>query len=140
MKATIEQLALHIAHETKIRWYRLDDNSYQISKLTVCDYPFLIFRNNGVPICHSWDKLNQEIEIDGVKFVPMEELEKVNESKWCDAFDGALKYIMDDMLADHFNWDALPTIFTKCFLKWHFPVGLNDGQWISTDDVEGKVY
>ena len=40
-KLTIEHLAPYLPYKIKIKWFRKDDNSFQLSYLTISDYPFL---------------------------------------------------------------------------------------------------
>lgn len=81
-----EYLCMSIPHKIMIQWLREDDNTYQISQLSISDAPFLLSKKHK-PICRPLSDLTNPITQkdynNGEPFVPMEKLNELFGYKEC---------------------------------------------------------
>ena len=119
MKLEEKKLLAYLPYKPKVQWIREDDNETIISDLTISDYDFLIRKKQAKLILFPLSMLTEEIEINGKKFIPIEELKWLRDGSEC--LDEWYEHMRDMYISpENINFNHCPYIFLEKLHEWKF--------------------
>lgn len=136
-----EYLCMSIPHKIMIQWLREDDNTYQISQLSISDAPFLLSKKHK-PICRPLSDLTKPIEHNGEKFIPIERLLEDITNAWrlCKLdYPNNSKGLYNDIIS---NIEACEFWLIQNLVEWHFDIAdlISKGEAIDVNTLEINPY
>lgn len=128
-------LVYSLLSDLKIQWIRSEDNSIQISSLTISDYPWLIKQRNVKPILRPLSDLTNEINYNGEKFIPIEVIKSIRS-----IVNPSIYFISDfktSIKSGLISFDLIQMLIT-----WHFDIcGLiESGEAIDVNTLDINPY
>ena len=130
-----EFLAMSLPYRLKIAEFNDDGKLTRIEDLCPSRFDDFVKQIYYKPILRPLSDLTKEIEHNGERFMPIDELNNICD----DSLDRYNDYFDEENILD-VDWFKEPFLIFQKLIEWHFAIGLNDDDYIDVNSLKENPY
>ena len=130
-----EFLAMSLPYRLKIAEFNDDGKLTRIEDLCPSRFDDFVKQIYYKPILRPLSDLTKEIEHNGERFMPIDELNNICD----DSLDRYNDYFDEENILD-VDWFKEPFLIFQKLIEWHFAIELNDDDYIDVNSLKENPY